>query len=47
MRSALLVALSGYGQDEDRARSKAAGFDEHFVKPVSLKSLRSLLANHG
>jgi two-component system CheB/CheR fusion protein len=45
-REALLVALSGYGQDEDRERSKAAGFDEHFVKPVNLKDLQTLLANH-
>lgn len=29
------VALTGYGQDTDRERSKAAGFDEHLVKPVS------------
>ena len=42
----LLVALSGYGQDEDRERSKAAGFDEHFVKPVNLKDLQAVLANH-
>ena len=42
----LLVALSGYGQDEDREHSKIAGFDEHFVKPVNLKALQALLANH-
>jgi CheY-like chemotaxis protein len=29
-----LIAVSGYGQPEDRARSAEAGFDEHFVKPV-------------
>jgi CheY-like chemotaxis protein len=28
------VALTGYGQDTDRGRSRAAGFHEHFVKPV-------------
>ena len=45
-RGTLLLALSGYGQDEDRARSKAAGFDEHLVKPVNIKALQSLLAGH-
>ena len=32
---ASIVAVSGYGQAEDRAQSRAAGFDEHFVKPVA------------
>jgi signal transduction histidine kinase/CheY-like chemotaxis protein len=40
---ALLVAISGYGQPEDKARSKAAGFDEHFVKPVDPPRLRALI----
>ena len=31
----LLIAVTGYGQDHDRARSKAAGFDHHLVKPVA------------
>ncbi len=30
-----LIALTGYGQDQDRARSAAAGFDQHLVKPVA------------
>ena len=30
-----LVALTGYGQDADRARSEAAGFERHLVKPIS------------
>jgi two-component system CheB/CheR fusion protein len=33
-RKLLLIAISGYGQENDRARSKAAGFDYHMVKPV-------------
>ena len=33
-RSALLLALTGYGQSQDRARAEAAGFDRHFVKPA-------------
>jgi CheY-like chemotaxis protein len=40
----VLVALTGWGQDEDRERSKKAGFDAHVVKPVDEAALRRLLA---
>jgi signal transduction histidine kinase/DNA-binding response OmpR family regulator len=40
----LLVAVSGYGRDEDRRRSRLAGFDHHLVKPAELSALRSALA---
>jgi CheY-like chemotaxis protein len=36
-----LLALTGYGADGDRARSRAAGFDEHLVKPVNPAALRA------
>lgn len=39
----VLVALTGYGQEEDLARSRKVGFDYHLVKPVSLDRLRELL----
>ena len=39
-----LVALTGYGQDEDRQRSRDAGFDFHLVKPVDLQELVRVLA---
>jgi signal transduction histidine kinase len=39
------VAVTGYGQASDRARSRAAGFDRHVVKPVGLDDLRALLAS--
>lgn len=39
----LLVALTGYGQEEDRRKSSEAGFDEHVVKPVDVDTLRRLL----
>ena len=39
----LLVALTGYGSEEDRARTRAAGFDAHLVKPVDLAVLRGML----
>ena len=38
-----LVALTGWGQDEDRRRVREAGFDHHLVKPVDLASLQTLL----
>jgi CheY-like chemotaxis protein len=43
-RDALLIALTGWGQDEDRRRSQEAGFDAHLVKPVDHGQLMRLLA---
>jgi len=40
---ALLIALSGWGQDQDLALSAAAGFDHHMVKPPDMHRLRALL----
>jgi PAS domain S-box-containing protein len=40
-----LVALTGWGQDEDRDRSRDAGFDAHMVKPVDFDALLELLAS--
>ena len=40
----LLVALTGWGQDEDRQKSKEAGFNGHLMKPVELTALMKLLA---
>ena len=42
--AALLVALSGYGEEEDRRRSQEAGFNVHLVKPVDLDEVQDLLA---
>jgi CheY-like chemotaxis protein/nitrogen-specific signal transduction histidine kinase len=39
-----LVALTGFGQDEDRRRAEEAGFDAHMVKPVDFAALAKLLA---
>jgi len=40
----LLVALSGWGAEEDKARSRAAGFDAHLTKPASMDAVAALLA---
>jgi signal transduction histidine kinase len=42
-----LVALTGWGQPEDRARARNAGFDEHLTKPVDPDTLRSLIRSLG
>jgi CheY-like chemotaxis protein len=42
--SARLLAVSGYGQEEDQRRSREAGFDEHLTKPVDLAELERALA---
>jgi signal transduction histidine kinase/DNA-binding response OmpR family regulator len=42
----LLVALTGYGQESDRVRSREAGFDYHLVKPVDLDRLTTLIADN-
>ena len=42
----LLIALTGYGQREDREAAHLAGFDMHFVKPVDFEALFSLLRTH-
>jgi hypothetical protein len=41
-KDALLVALSGWGQDKDMAESSGAGFNHHLVKPVNMSELESL-----
>ncbi|HEX3726879.1 MAG TPA: PAS domain S-box protein, partial [Pirellulales bacterium] len=47
VRGARLIAISGYGQDEDRRRSLGSGFDEHLVKPVEFAVLRQHLMSVG
>ncbi len=42
-----LVALTGYGQQQDRDHALASGFDEHVVKPIDPEVLRSMLARLG
>ena len=42
-RSVVLVAVTGWGQEQDRRRAVAAGFDQHLVKPISAETVESLL----
>jgi PAS domain S-box-containing protein len=42
----LLVAVTGYGRREDRARALASGFDLHVVKPIDLRQLSAILREH-
>jgi CheY-like chemotaxis protein/two-component sensor histidine kinase len=44
-RPELLIALTGYGQEEDQRRAREAGFDVHLVKPVDWSTLEEVLAS--
>lgn len=42
-KTAVLIAITGYGQEDDRVRSRRAGIDHHLVKPVAPDALRGLI----
>jgi CheY-like chemotaxis protein len=44
-RRVVMVAMTGWGQEEDKRKSKEAGFDRHLVKPVDPAVLEELLAS--
>ena len=46
-RTALVVALTGWGQEEDRRKTRQAGFDDHLVKPVAPETLLNLVEARG
>jgi CheY-like chemotaxis protein len=46
LENLLLVALTGYGQEEDHWRSRQAGFEHHLVKPVDVEELERLLSQY-
>ena len=46
-RQILLVALTGWGQEDDKRRTREAGFDAHIVKPIDFADLEKLLATDG
>jgi PAS domain S-box-containing protein len=45
LKSAMLIAVTGYGQEQDRRLSREAGIDHHLVKPIDLGALQQLLAS--
>ena len=45
--NARLIALTGYGQEEDRKRTRAAGFDEHLTKPADPTAARNSAYSNG
>jgi two-component system CheB/CheR fusion protein len=40
----VLIAVTGWGQEEDKRRSAAAGFDHHLTKPVDITTLNQIIA---
>jgi CheY-like chemotaxis protein len=44
LASTVLVAQTGWGQEEDFRRAKEAGFDHHLIKPLEMKDLQKVLA---
>ena len=46
-RDVIIIALTGWGQDDDKARSREAGCDGHMTKPVHLPDLETLLGTLG
>ena len=47
LNGVVLIAMTGYGQAEDRQRSQAVGFDHHLVKPAEFSELQGILASVG
>jgi CheY-like chemotaxis protein len=47
LEESVIIAISGYGHDEDRIRSREAGFDHHLVKPVEHEALITLIGRRG
>ena len=42
-KDTVIIAVSGYGQEDDRRRARAAGFDHHLVKPIDHEALLELI----
>ena len=42
--SIVIIALTGWGQEEDRRKSREAGFDHHMIKPIDYDALKDWLA---
>ncbi|HJV83096.1 response regulator [Noviherbaspirillum sp.] len=46
LTSSLLIAVTGYAQEQDRISAQKAGFDHHFAKPLDFRKLTEILASH-
>jgi CheY-like chemotaxis protein len=46
LRNVMLIALTGWGQEEDRHRSQLAGFDHHLIKPADVGALKTLFVSY-
>jgi two-component system OmpR family response regulator len=44
-KTALMIALTGYGGESDRQKAREAGFDHHLVKPVSFAAIEKVIVN--
>lgn len=42
----IIIALTGWGQENDKARSSEAGCSDHLVKPIDLAALEKILTKH-
>ena len=42
----VLIAISGWGQEEDKRRAREVGFDSHLTKPLNYAQLRDLIADY-
>jgi two-component system CheB/CheR fusion protein len=47
LKGAVLIAVTGYGQEDDRRQSREAGFDRHWIKPMTAEMLHGLLKSLG
>ncbi|MBV9621880.1 MAG: response regulator, partial [Gammaproteobacteria bacterium] len=45
-RHAVVIAVTGWGQEQDKEAAHAAGFDQHLTKPVDVAALEEILARH-
>src|SRR4029077_16596548 len=45
-RESVLIAVTGWGQEDDKRRAREAGFDHHMVKPVDFANIQSILKKY-
>jgi len=45
-KGTIFVAVTGFGQEDDKLRSREAGFDYHLTKPINLSEMREILSKH-